>query len=104
MYENKEITLRQSFTNARNFLNSLLSLGVILTSAHGALLLPGNQQLSSPVDFKTKVIQELHTHNDAHFQNSRVLADPKSIRGVRSEGDKVAENDSMRGNWDVYQS
>lgn len=103
MNENQEIIQKNPLENARDLLVGALSLGVILASTHGALF-PGHHQGLSPTDFTAKIIRELHTHNDFQIQNSHILVDPKHLRNVRSEGDKVAENDGLRGNWDVYQA
>ena len=104
MYKNKEITSEKQFTViVRKLLASALGLGVLLTSTHGALL-PGGKHDISPTDFKSKVISELHTHTDSPLNHKKILLDPRQLRGVRSEGDKLAENDSKRGNWDVYQA
>jgi hypothetical protein len=103
MYE-KEITLKNPISSVRDALLGALGFGVILASTHSALL-PDYKHDLSPVDFKAKVMSELHTHSDHHkVVHNHILADPKHLRNTRSEGDKVAENDGLRGNWDVYQA
>jgi hypothetical protein len=102
MYENQEQTAKIPPVNLKDILLGVLGFGVILASTHGVIF-PDHHQDLSPTDFTAKVIRELHTHNDFPVQNSRVLADPKHLRSVRSEGDKAAEKDGLRGNWDVYQ-
>ena len=103
MYKDQEITKKNLLDGVRELLVGALSLGVVLASTHGALL-PGAMEDLSPIDFTGKVIRELHTHNDFQIQNNHILIDPKHLRNVRSEGDKTAENDRLRGNWDVYQA
>jgi hypothetical protein len=102
MYENQEQTIKTPLVNLKDILLGALGFGVILASTHGAIF-PDHHQNLSPTDFSAKVASELHTHNDFQVQNNHVLADPKQLRSVRSEGDKVAESDGLRGNWDVYQ-
>jgi len=103
MYENKEITLKEPFAVFRKLLASILGFGVLLTSTHSALL-PIQKHDISPTDLKSKAISELHIHiDDSPLQHKNILLDPRYLRSVRSEGDKLAENDSKRGNWDVYQ-
>jgi hypothetical protein len=103
MYQNKEITLGKPLTTTitNNILAGALGLGVILTGLHGAWL--PDQKMSSPTDFKSQIIKELHTHDHSPFKPKPILADLRNLRGVRSEDDKLAEIDSKRGNWDVYQ-
>ena len=102
MNENKELTVKNPLTSVSEFLTSMLSIGVIIASTHGALLPVEHHQKLSPSDFTAKVIHDLHVHNDFQVQKSHVLADPKHLRNVRSEGDKVAERDGLGDNWDVY--
>ncbi|MCL2451266.1 hypothetical protein FWD20_00035 [Candidatus Saccharibacteria bacterium] len=101
MYQNKEITLERFSGFRYNLLAGLLSLGVIVTGLHGASLFEKNS--ISPTDFKSQIVKELHTHDHSPFKPKPVLADLRQLRNVGSEGDKVAENDSKRSNWDVYQ-
>jgi len=82
-------------------MSALLSFGVLLAATHGAFIGDHHQDLT-PVDFTAKVVKDLHIHNDFSVQHNHVLADPKWLRSVRSDGDKTAENDSLRGNWDAY--
>ena len=103
MYKNQEITKKNLLDGIRELLVGALSFGVVLASTHGAFFSEHSKNLS-PTDFTGKVIRELHTHNDFQIQNSHILVDPKHLRNVRSEGDKTAENDRLRGNWDVYQA
>jgi hypothetical protein len=104
MNENQDITAKTPLASAKDVLIGALGFGVILASTHGVMF-PGHHQDLSPADFTAKVVSELHTHNDFQLQhNNHILADPKQLRNVRSEGDKVAENDGLRGNWDVYQA
>jgi hypothetical protein len=103
MYENQEITERNPLNSLKELLIGALSFGVILASTHGAIFSDHHKELS-PTDFAAKIVSELHTHSYIHIQHGRVLVDPKSLRQVRSEGDKTAESDGLRGNWDVYQA
>jgi hypothetical protein len=103
MYENQTITTEKTFIDClKEYLAGALSFGLVLAATHGALL--GNQHGDlAPTDFKAKVASELHTHSDIHVQHNHILVDPKSLRAVRSEGDKTAERDLARGGWDAYQ-
>lgn len=87
--------------NFNQLLMATLGYGVVLTTMHGAFLDKNHQDLA-PNDVSAKVVRELHTHAEIKLQTNRVLVDPKSLRSVRSEGDKAAERDGLRGNWDVY--
>ncbi|MCL2280464.1 hypothetical protein FWC31_01065 [Candidatus Saccharibacteria bacterium] len=103
MYENREITLKNPLLSIKGLLAGLLGFGVILASTHGVLM-PDHQRDLSPTDFKAKVLRESHTHNDdSHVHYDHIFVDPKHLRSTRSEGDKLAESDRLRGNWDVYQ-
>ena len=101
MNENKELTTKTPGAVFRDLMTGALSLGVVLASTHGGLL-PSQHHDLSPTDFTAKIVLELHTHNDFQVQNNHILVDPKHLRSIRSEGDKTAENDGLRGNWDVY--
>jgi hypothetical protein len=103
MHKNPESTAKTPLTSVKDILLGALGFGVVLASTHGAILSDHHQDLT-PTDFTAKITSELHTHNDFQIQNSHLLVDPKHLRHVRSEGDKVAENDSLRGNWDVYRA
>jgi len=102
MSEDKEVALKNPSLSSKDFLAGVVGFGIVLASTHGALL-PNRQHDLSPLDFKAKVASELHIHNDLHLRNDQIIVDPKYLRKIRSEGDKTAENDGLRGNWDVYQ-
>jgi len=101
VYENQKTILQNFLVNTKDLLSSVVGFGVVLASTHGALI-PDHHRDLSPTDFKTKVARELHTHDDLKLQTNHILVDPKYLRSIRSEGDKAAENDRLRGNWDVY--
>ena len=103
MDKNKELTIEQSpwVSALRNIVSSALSMGVILTSTHVAAISGGHGE-TPPSELKAKAIKELHTHSDIKLQSDRVIVDPKSLRSVRSEGDKTVNLDGGRSNWDVY--
>jgi len=82
-------------------LSALLGLGVILATTYGAPF-ADHHKSTTPVDFTARVINDLHTHTDFAFAKDRVLLDPRSLRSVRSEGDKIAEIDLARDGWSVY--
>ena len=105
MYQNKELTIEQNtwLNIARNIVSSALSIGVILTSTHVAAIGSSHADTQAS-DLKAKAIKELHTHSDIKLQGNRVVVDPKSLRSVRSEGDKLADLDRDRSYWDVYTS
>lgn len=99
----KSISNTEKFSDLfRNTVGAALGAGILLASTHSSAL--GSNYSLSPVDFKVKVVGDLHTHSDINLQASRILLDPRSLRAVRSDGDKLAEDDSTRGNWDVYQA
>jgi hypothetical protein len=100
MNKNQELALKNPLIDIRELMAGILSFGIILASTHGALFPEHHQDLSA-TDFTAKVVRELHTHNDFQIQNNHILADPKHLRNIRSEGDKV-RIDGLRGNWDVY--
>jgi len=104
MRKNQEITPKSSLASAKEILAGILSVGVVVAGTHGALI-PDYHIGLSPVDFSAKVTGDLHDHShiDYQFLSSHIIVDPKHLRSVRSEGDKVGESDSLRGNWDVYQ-
>ena len=91
-------TLRNRF---RNLASGALGFGVILTSAHIGLLAVDHSNIA-PAEFKAKVAGELHTHSDIKLSTNRVMVDPKYLRSVRSEGDKLSDFDHKRGSWDAY--
>jgi hypothetical protein len=80
---------------------ALLGFGVILTGTHGALFDASHAGVI-PQQFRARVMQDLHIHNDFALQHQRVIADPRSLRGVRSDDGKSAQFDAKRGNWDAY--
>ncbi|MCL2037499.1 hypothetical protein FWG95_00590 [Candidatus Saccharibacteria bacterium] len=82
-------------------LSTLLGLGVVIATTQGAPFCEQNKSITS-IDFTAKVIKDLHTHTDAGFAKDRVLLDPRSLRSVRSEDDKLAELDLSRDGWSVY--
>ncbi len=92
----------KSLTFSQKLLSMLLGAGVILAATHGAFLDAGHHQDLSPVNFTAKIMNDLHIHHDHSVVQSHVLADPRSLRNIRSDGDKTAENDPLRENWDVY--
>ncbi len=80
-----------------------LGCGVVLTSAHGTLV-PSAASMDRTT-FSAKVHTELHIHDEpgnTHKPLSSHYLDPKSLRRVRSEGDKIAENDRDVNGWDAY--
>lgn len=81
----------------------LLGVGVMLATTHGAPFTEQHKN-STPVDFTAKVIKDLHTHTDFAFAKDRVVLDPRSLRSVRSDDDKLAEIDLTHGNWDIYRT
>lgn len=103
MYENQNQLIINNPKLSRKLLMTILGCGIVLTTTHGAFF--GNHQYTAPGDFKETVARDLHVHDDARASlHSRVMVDPKSLRSVRSEGDKEAEGDRARGGWDVYQA
>ena len=82
-----------------------LDCGVILTATHGAFF-DSHHGYMAPAEFKAAIVKDLHTHEDSRssLQPSRVIVDPKSLRSIRSEGDKQAESDRNHGGWDAYQA
>lgn len=98
MFKNQNTTM----TLPQNLLMTALSYGMLLSSMHGAYT--GGHGSLAPSDFRTQVIREMHTHSDIQIQANRVILDPRSLRSIRSEDDKLAETDGLRGNWDVYRS
>lgn len=80
----------------------LIGFGVMLTATHGAPFNEKHKEIT-PVDFTSNVIRDLHIHNDFTFVKDRVLLDPRSLRNVRSDGEKMADLD-MRDIWDVYRA
>jgi len=103
MYENQQIIEKSPSDRLRELLVGALGFGVILASTHGAPF-PDHHKDLTPSEFTSKIISELHIHNDFQVKHNHILVDPKYLRSVRSEGDKVAERDGLRGNWDVYQA
>jgi hypothetical protein len=103
MYKYTKNTSKTKLARLWEYLAGILSFGVVIASTHGALI-PDHHQDLTPTDFSAKVISDLHTHADFHLQSDHILVDPKQLRSVRSEGDKTAESDGLRGNWDVYQA
>ena len=103
MFENAKTESKNVLTTTQKFLSFLLGCGVLLATTHGALFGDHHSDLT-PVDLTSKIVKDLHIHNDFSLQHSHIIADPRSLRHIRSEGDKTAENDSLRGNWDVYQA
>lgn len=93
--------MQKTFTQ---LLITALNVGVVLTSTHGALTPANATTTSNTVDFATKVHAELHTHSDhssTHRPMNDQYLDPKSLRRVRSENDKLAGVDSDNG-WNAY--
>ena len=84
----------------QNALSMTLSCGILITSMHGAFV-NDNSNLN-PVDFTSKVIKDLHTHNDHPLQAKHIIADTRSLRHIRYDGGKTAQNDRMRSGWDFY--
>jgi hypothetical protein len=102
MYKNKELTIEKPLiVRVKECLTGLLGVGMMIAATHGAFFGGSNDGIA-PADFKSKVVSELHTHSDIQLQHNRIVVDPKSLRSVRSDGDKTAEGDSMRGGWDAY--
>ena len=102
MNKNKTSTIKQKLTSLyRNAVSLSLGAGILLASTHSSAL--GSNYGLSPVDFKVKVVGDLHTHSDINLQASRILLDPRSLRAIRNDiGNKIAGGDGLRGNWDVY--
>lgn len=101
MAKTKTHTTEQPMSNAQILLSTLLGCGVILTSTYGAFVNDHHKDLS-PVDFTAKVVKDLHTHNDFSFQSNHVLADSRSLKGLRAENGKTILNEFSRGGWDAY--
>jgi hypothetical protein len=86
---------------------SLLNLGVILATAHSNSALAAADAWADQAAPLSKIQSDSHTHSElaSTFKalNSHHYIDPKSLRKIRSEGDKSAEADSDLSGWDVYQ-
>ena len=101
MLENQ--TVENTLTVPQKLLSMLLGCGVILAATHGAFFSDSYSSMT-PVDFNGKVTKDLHTHTDFSLHKGHIWVDPRSLRHIRSEGDKTAESDSLRGNWDFYRA
>jgi len=102
MFENTKMNATTTLSPVQKFLSFVLGCGVILAAMHGAFI--GNNHVDlTPASFTSKVANDFHVHNDFSLQQNHIMVDPRSLRHIRSEGDKTAANDSLRGNWDVYQ-
>jgi len=101
MSQNQIIDKTKNLTFAKKFMSFILGCGVVLAATHGAFASNGHVDLT-PAVFANRLASELHIHNDFSLQQNHILVDPRSLRHTRSEGDKTAENDGLRGNWDVY--
>lgn len=102
MNENQQIITENGIERARDILMSLIGAGLLMVSTHGVFTGAYDHNNFTSKELSAKVAAELHTHSDIHLNHNKVMIDPKSLRSVRSEGDKVAEKDPNRSNWDVY--
>jgi len=103
MHENQKVNSINSLSPPQRILSFVLGVGVLLATSHGAALLGDHHDGLTPTDFSGKVVKDLHIHNDFSPQFAKILVDPRSLRHIRSEGDKTGENDLYRSGWDVYQ-
>jgi hypothetical protein len=84
---------------------SLLNVGVVLATSHGVYALAAAESYFNHVEFVSKVQTDQHTHTEAGNTFKAInhhYVDPKSLRKIRSEGDKAAEGDRTLNGWDVY--
>lgn len=85
---------------------AVLNAGVVLAASHGVHALVAVDNYFNHVDFAAKVQSDQHTHTDSGSTfkalNKQNYIDPRSLRRIRSEGDKVAENDRDLSCWDAY--